>query len=114
MEALSPLVRLRLSSHLPLVCQLVVASPAVACLRLASPFVAAQPPPHASILDPTSLFAILNPSSLLSPAGCHVASLCTASASRVVEVVARRAVAIIIDFVTRRAFAIIVVDSRCR
>jgi hypothetical protein len=70
-EAPSPLVRWRLSSGLPIVRQLVVASPVVACLRLASPFVAQ--PPHMSILDPSSLFA---------PAGCRVASLCTASASQ--------------------------------
>jgi hypothetical protein len=60
------------SSHLPLVCQLVVASPVVACFRLASHFVGQ--PPHASIL--------LDPSSLFTPAGCCVASLRTASASR--------------------------------
>jgi hypothetical protein len=71
-EAPSPLVHWCLSSCLPLVCRLVVASPGVvACLRLASHFVGQ--PPHASILDPSSLFP---------PAGCHVASLCTASASR--------------------------------
>ena len=39
-----------LSSHSPLICRLVVASPVVMCLRLVSPFVAQ--PPHASILDP--------------------------------------------------------------
>ena len=70
-EAPSPLVCWRLSSRLSLVRRLVVASPVVACLRLASPFVVQ--PPHASILDPSSLFA---------PAGCCVASLCTASTSR--------------------------------
>ena len=70
-EAPSPLVCWHISSHLPLVRRLVVASPAVACLRLVSPFVAQ--PPHASILDPSSLFA---------PAGCRIASLCTAFASR--------------------------------
>ena len=70
-EAPSPLVCWRLSSRLSLVHRLVVASPVVACLRLASPFVAQLP--HASILDPSSLFA---------PAGCHVASLRNASASR--------------------------------
>ena len=58
-EAPSPLVHWCLSSHLPLVCRLVVASPVVACLRLASHFVGQ--PPHASILDPSSLFT---------PAGC--------------------------------------------
>ena len=46
------LVRWRLSSHLPLVRQLSVASPVVVCLRLASPFV--TQPPNASILDPSS------------------------------------------------------------
>jgi hypothetical protein len=70
-QAPSPLVRWRLSSRSPLVHRLVVASPVVARLRLASPFVAQ--PPHASILDPSSLFP---------PAGCRVASLCTASASQ--------------------------------
>jgi hypothetical protein len=66
-----PLVCWHISSHLPLVRRLVVASPAVACLRLMSPFVAQ--PPHASILDPSSLFA---------PTGCRIASLCTAFASQ--------------------------------
>ncbi len=66
-----PLVCWRLSSRLPLVRQLVVALPVVPCLRLASPFV--TQPPHTSILNPSSLFA---------SAGCCVASLCTASASR--------------------------------
>ena len=56
---------------MPFVCRLVVASPVVACLRLASHFVGQ--PPHASILDPSSLFM---------PAGCRVASLRTASSSR--------------------------------
>jgi hypothetical protein len=65
-EAPSPLVRWRLSSRLPLVCRLVVASPVVMCLRLASPLVGQ--PSHASILNPSSLFA---------PAGCCVASLRT-------------------------------------
>ena len=54
-EAPLALVRWHLSSCLPLVRRLVVASPVVACLYLASPFVAQ--PPHASILDPSSLFA---------------------------------------------------------
>ena len=67
----SPLVCWRLSSHLHLVCRLVVASHIVACLHLASPFVAQ--PPLASILDPPSLFA---------SAGCCIAPLRTASASR--------------------------------
>ena len=53
------------------VCWLVIVSPLVARLHLASPFVAQ--PPLASILDP--------PSSLV-PAGCCVASCRTASASR--------------------------------
>jgi hypothetical protein len=70
-EAQSPLVCWRLSSCLFLVCRLVFALPVVACLHLASPFVAQ--PPHASILNPSSLFV---------PAGCRVASLHTASASR--------------------------------
>jgi len=70
-EAPLLLVRWRLSSRLPLVRRLVVTSPVVACLRLASPFIAQVP--HASIHDPSSLFA---------PAGYCVASLCTASASR--------------------------------
>ncbi len=70
-EAPSPLVRWRLSSRLPLIHRLVVTSPVVACLRLVSPFVAQAP--HASILDPSSLFV---------PAGCCVASLRTASTSR--------------------------------
>ena len=70
-KAPSPLVCWRLSSRLSLVRRLVVASPVVVCLRLASPFVAQLP--HASILDPSSLFA---------PAGCRVASLRNASASR--------------------------------
>ena len=70
-EAPSPLVCWRLSSRLSLVCRLVVALPVVACLRLASPFVAQLP--HASNLSPSSLIA---------PAGCRVASLLTASASR--------------------------------
>ncbi len=70
-EAPLPLVCWRLSSRLSLVRRLVVALPVVACLRLASPFVAQ--PPHASILDPSSLFV---------PAGCRVASLRTASTSR--------------------------------
>ena len=70
-EAPSPLVCWRLSSCLSLVCWLVFTSTFVACLRLVSPFVAQ--PPHASILNPSSLFA---------PAGCRVASLHTASASR--------------------------------
>ena len=48
-EASLPLVRWRLSSRLPLVLQLVVASPVVACLRLASPFVTQLP--YASILN---------------------------------------------------------------
>ena len=62
---LAPLLKLSL------IRRLVVASPVVTCLHLASPFV--MQPPHASILDPSSLFA---------PAGCYVASLCTASAYR--------------------------------
>ena len=70
-KAPSPLVRWRLSSRLPLVCRLVVASPVVTCLRLASPFV--MQPPHASIVDTPSLFG---------PAGCRIVSLCTASASQ--------------------------------
>jgi hypothetical protein len=70
-EAPSLLVCWRLSSRLYLVCRLVVASPVVACLRLASPFITQLL--HASILNPSSLFA---------PAGCRVASLLTASASR--------------------------------
>ena len=70
-EAPSPLVCWRLSSCLSLVCWLVFTSTFVACLCLVSPFVAQ--PPHASILNPSSLFA---------PAGCRVASLHTASASR--------------------------------
>jgi len=74
-EVPSPLVHWRLSSCLPLVRRLVVTSPVVACLCLASPFV--TQPPHASILDPSSLFA---------PAGCCIASLRTASASRRVAV----------------------------
>ena len=65
-----PLVRWHLSSCLPLVCRLVVALPVVACLHLASPFI--KQLPHASILDPSSLFV---------PAGCCVASLHIASAS---------------------------------
>jgi hypothetical protein len=71
-EASSPLVHWCLSSRLPLVCWLVVALPVVACLCLASHFVG-QKPPHASILDPSSLFT---------PAGCRVTSLRTASTSR--------------------------------
>ena len=55
-EAPSPLVHWCLSSRLPLVRRLVVASPVVACLRLASHFVGQ--PPHASILDPSSLFIV--------------------------------------------------------
>jgi hypothetical protein len=70
-EAPSHLVHWCLSSRLPLVCQLVVASPVVACLGLASHFVGQ--PPHPSILDPFSLFT---------PAGCCVTSLRTASASQ--------------------------------
>ena len=70
LEAPSPLVHWCLSSCLPLVHRLVVALPVVACRRLASHFVGQ--PPHASILDPSSLFT---------PAGCRVASLRTASAS---------------------------------
>jgi hypothetical protein len=70
-EAPSHLVHRCLSSHLLLVCQLVVASPVVACLGLASHFVGQ--PPHPSILDPFSLFT---------PAGCCVTSLRTASASQ--------------------------------
>jgi hypothetical protein len=70
-EAPLPLVHWCLSSRFPLVRRLVVASPVVVCLRLTSHFVGQ--PPHASILDPSSLFT---------PAGCRVASLCTASASR--------------------------------
>ena len=70
-EAPLPLVCWRLSSRLSLVCRLFAASPVVTFVRLASPFVAQ--PPHASILDPSSLFA---------PAGCRVASLRTASASQ--------------------------------
>ena len=70
-EAPSPLVHWCLSSRLPLVRRLVVASPVVACLRLASHFFGQ--PPHASILDPSSLFT---------PAGCCVASLRTASTSQ--------------------------------
>ena len=66
-----PLVCWRLSSCLSLICRLFATSPVVTFLRLASPFVAQLP--HASILDPTSLFA---------PAGCRVASLRTSSASR--------------------------------
>ena len=66
-----PLVRWCLSSRLPLVCGLVVALPVVPCLHLGSPFVAQ--PPHASILDPITSFM---------PAGCHVTSLCTTSASQ--------------------------------
>ena len=64
-EAPSPLVHWCLSSRLPLVRRLVVASPVVACLRLASHFVGQ--PPHASILDPSSLFTPAGPfsSSLL-------------------------------------------------
>ncbi len=69
-EAPSPLVHWCLSSRLPLVHRLVVASPVVACLRLVSHFV--RQPPHTSILNPSSLFM---------PAGCCVASLRTASAS---------------------------------
>jgi hypothetical protein len=61
-EEPSPLVCWRLSSRLSLVRRLV---------GFVSPFVAQLP--HASILDPSSLFA---------PAGCRVASLRTASASR--------------------------------
>ncbi len=62
-EAPLPLVRWCLSScSLPLVCQLVVASPVVACLCLTSPFVMQLP--HASILNPPSWFA---------PAGCCIA-----------------------------------------
>ena len=59
---------LRLSSRLPLVRWLFVALPVVVQLRLASPFVAQ--PPHASILDPPSLIA---------PAGCPVAYIHTAN-----------------------------------
>jgi hypothetical protein len=70
-EAPSPLVHWCLSTRLPLVLRLVVTSPVVACLRLASHFVGQ--PPHASILDPSSLFT---------PAGCRVASRRIASASR--------------------------------
>ena len=70
-EAPSPLVHWHLSSHLPLVHWLVVTSPVVACLRLVSPFVTRTP--HASILDPSSLFP---------PAGCHVAASRCASISR--------------------------------
>ena len=70
-KALSPLVRWCLSSHLPLICLLVVALPVVACLCFASLF--AMQPPHAFILDPPSLFA---------PSGCCHASLCISSTSR--------------------------------
>jgi hypothetical protein len=70
-EAPSPLVHWCLSPRLPLIRRLVVALPVVACLRLPSHFVGQ--PPHTSILDPSSLFT---------PAGCRVASLRTASASR--------------------------------
>jgi hypothetical protein len=70
-EAPSPLVHWCLSSRLPLVRRLVVASPVVACLRLGTHFFGLLP--HASILDPSSLFT---------PAGCRIASLRTASASR--------------------------------
>ena len=70
-EAPSPLVHWCLSSHLPLVCRLVVALPVVVCLCLASPFVAQLP--YMSILGPSSLFA---------PAGCCVASLRTTSTSQ--------------------------------
>ena len=134
-EAPLPLVHWCLSSRLPLVRRLVVASPVVACLRLASHFLGQ--PPHASILDPSSLFT---------PAGCCVASLRTASTSQRAGAIAgvikctapvrpparqkapptplqrrcaaacapqivvgeRRAVAIIVDFFARRAIAIIV------
>jgi hypothetical protein len=58
-EAPLPLVHWCLSSRLPLVRRLVVASPVVACLRHASHFVGQ--PPHASIHGPSSLFM---------PAGC--------------------------------------------
>jgi len=74
-EAPLPLVRWPLSSRLPLVRWLVVASPVVACLRLASPVVAQAP--YVSISNPSSLFV---------PAGCCVTSLRTASASRLATV----------------------------
>jgi hypothetical protein len=94
--------------------------PVVVCLRLVSPFVAQ--PPHASILDPPSLF---------STAGCRVANIRTASASRravasllavsssststsvkvVIVVVSRRAIAIVVDFVACRVVAIVDGDT---
>jgi hypothetical protein len=60
-NAPSPLVLWHLSSCLPLVHRLVVASSVIVCLHLVPPFV--EQPRHASILDPPSLFA---------PAGCSV------------------------------------------
>ena len=119
-EAPSPLVHWCLSTRLPLVHRLVVTSPVVVCLRLVSPFVAQ--PPHASIFDPPSLF---------STAGCHVANIRTAPASRravasllavsssststfvkvVIVVVSRRAIAIVVDFVACRVVAIVDGDA---
>ena len=58
-EAPSPLVLWCLSSCMPLVRRLVVASSVIMRLRLKSPFI--EQPRHASILDPPSSFA---------PAGC--------------------------------------------
>ena len=119
-EAPSPLVLGRLSSRLPLVHRLVVASPVVMCLRLVSPFFAQ--PPHVSILDP--------PSSI-SPAGCRVANIRTTSASRraatsllavlslststsvevVIVVVSRCAITIVVDLVACRVVAIVDGDT---
>ena len=116
----SPLVLGRLSSRLPLVHRLVVASPVVMCLRLVSPFFAQ--PPHVSILDP--------PSSI-SPAGCRVANIRTTSASRraatsllavlslststsvevVIVVVSRCAITIVVDLVACRVVAIVDGDT---
>ena len=111
----------RLSSRSPLVCRLAVALPVVMCLRLVSPFVAQ--PPHASFLDPPSLFL---------SAGCCVANnICTTSASRrattsllamllsttltsvevVIVVISRHNIAIVVDFVACRVVAIVDGDT---
>jgi hypothetical protein len=62
-EAPSPLVRWSLSFRLPLVRRLVVASPFVACLGLASPFVAQAPQPLClrQLVVTSHLFAPLPP-----------------------------------------------------
>ncbi len=63
-KALSTLVLWHLSSRLPLVRRLVVASSVIVRFHLTSPFV--EQPRHVSILDPPSSFA---------PAGCIVSRL---------------------------------------